>query len=108
MINALRFWESARLPFNLLIAAVVAWMFVPFGSAYGPNAASYIFTYWLGAWFAIANAAYFIVYPIDLLARRYLHGDLVVWRGTLWLFATTIAGAVTYDLMVANIGAALF
>lgn len=106
--SALLFWESARLPFNLLIVLVVAWMLAPISSIEGHSASSYIFSDWLFAWFVIANVLYSLLHPIDYFARRNIRGELVIWRCTVWMFSATVIGALTNELMSVKIGAAIF
>jgi hypothetical protein len=89
--NALRYWELARIPYNLVLAAWSLWLLrsilteMPFAG-------------WMVLILAgvIANVAYTIVYPIDLAIQASDFAD--AWkrygRPTLWL-----AGLITAALL---------
>lgn len=79
--DALRYWELRRIPYNLvLVAVVVAWgvavrthlQWPPWGLAL----ALFVLT-------ALANVLYSAAYPVDILIQRSSFRDL--WRRRRWM-----------------------
>jgi hypothetical protein len=92
--NAIRFWERARIAYNLALAAVVIGYFV----AGLPSSRSQIsFDVFLGLFIlaVLANVAFCAAYPVDIFAQMSSFNEL--WKRTRWvvlaigiLFAATI------------------
>ena len=79
--DAIRFWELRRIPYNLILAAVVVIWVLPFGLG------GVIFT-WQGAlalfvMAALANVLYSVAYCLDVFIQYSSFRDL--WRRRRWM-----------------------
>ncbi len=94
--DALRFWEPARIAYNLTLALITAAMFGPalmsgdmsFTNVSVPN---------LVILAALANIAYSVIYPIDLFVQSSAFREArAYWRWALWGAGTLFAAALTW------------
>jgi hypothetical protein len=78
--DALRFWELGRIPFNLVLAAIVA------GTIWASGVGWYAVVWMAPALFvlaALANLLYCAAYPVDLFVQASAYRES--WRGMRWL-----------------------
>ena len=100
--DAIRFWELRRVPYNLVLAAVVVIWVVPFGLG------GVMFT-WQGAlalfvMAAFANVLYSVAYCLDVFVQFSSFRDL--WRRRrwmLWLAGTLLAVALANVWIISQI-----
>jgi hypothetical protein len=100
--NAIRFWEKARIPFNLVLAAVsigTLWsIFGDIGPAWRYLGQNFLLIFILGV---LANIAYCAAYPIDTLVQLSdFHDGWRKGRWFLWAIGTAFASALTIASIV--------
>lgn len=79
--DALRYWERRRIPYNLvLVAVVVAWMVATRSEIHWPPWGLALALFVLAA---LANVLYSAAYCVDILIQRSSFGDL--WRQRRWI-----------------------
>ena len=107
--NAIRYWERARILYNVTLFAVTCAVFVANLPA-SQDAISFAFARQFFVYAVIANVLYFAAYPVDLLAQS---SDFrSVWLRHRWillvvgtLFASVLAyGASKYVLFALPFG----
>ena len=101
--DALKYWEPARIAYNLVLALITAGMFgpqllsgaMPFSHVSVPN---------LVVLAVLANVAYSVIYPIDLFVQASAFRDArTYWRGALWGIGTLFAAALTWLIVGAAV-----
>jgi len=109
--DALKFWEPARLAYNLALAATVAWQFAPLYSgetAFRYNALELVPQLIVLA--GLANLVFCAAYPLDLFVQASdFRASRGVWRlvilttGTLmgvslaWLMSSGIVAGASFE-----------
>jgi tellurite resistance protein TehA-like permease len=92
--DALKFWELARLPYNLVLAVIAAAL-LSFGRADIEAWLNLALPLFILA--VIANVLYCIAYPVDLLIQASdFRAQRRVVRWGLWAVGTTFAGVLAY------------
>ena len=93
--NAIRFWERARIGYNLVLAAVVIGYFIA-GLPLSRSGLSVDVVFGLFILAVVANVAFCAAYPVDIFAQ--MSGFDPAWRKARWivlfigiLFAAAIA-----------------
>lgn len=98
--DALRFWEIARVPYNLLLAGIVAWFVGQMLTNDVADVWSYVLTPWMLIVAVLANVAYCVVYPVDLFVQASSFRDSRgAWRLAIWLVGAALAGALAWTIM---------
>jgi hypothetical protein len=98
--NAIRFWERARIAFNVVLATIVIGYFV----AGLPSSRERVSTdLWLGLFVlaVLANVAFCAAYPIDIFAQYSTHKS--VWLRVRWavlIIGILFAGTITRFMVV--------
>jgi hypothetical protein len=96
--DALRFWELGRIPFNLVLVAIVAGIL--WASGLRPQAIVWMAP-GLFVLAALANVLYCAAYPVDLFVQASEYRES--WRGVrwlLWALGTVLAGVVAAMTMI--------
>lgn len=89
--DALKFWEPARLFYNLALVATVVWQFMPFFNGVAPFRHDVIALLpQLIVLAGLANVAFCAAYPIDLFVQA---SDFRPSRGV-WRLVIFAAGAI--------------
>lgn len=79
--DTLRYWELRRIPYNLvLVAVVVVWAVVTRSQIHWPPWGLGLALFVLAA---LANVLYSVAYCVDILIQRSSFGDL--WRRRRWI-----------------------
>ena len=98
--DALRFWELARIPYNLaLLAVTIGAAFVERSQCDDcyPVAASQVLT--VGWWAVMANIAYSTVYLVDLFVQSSDFRPMrLYWRSAIWLVGTAFASYIAWPI----------
>jgi hypothetical protein len=103
--DALRFWETARIPYNLvLLALTIAAALVQADECPDCNVLQHIQYGEVFIWAVLANVVYCFAYVPDFFVQ---HSDFrsarVIWRIVIWitgtLFAANIAWSVASGLL---------
>jgi hypothetical protein len=98
--DALRFWEMARVPYNLVLVGIVVWFVWQMLSAQVGDAWGYVLTPWMLILAVLANVAFCVVYPVDLFVQASSFRDARgAWRAVLWLTGTALASAFAWLIM---------
>ena len=94
--DALRFWEPARIGYNLLLAVITALMIGP-PIMSGALPFNFVSVPSLIILIVLANVAYCTIYPIDLfLQASAFREQRRAWRIGLWLAGSLFAGALAW------------
>ncbi len=93
--DAVRFWETRRVIYNVVVAAVfVGWVVLTwphFREANRLQALLFLFTF-----FVAANVCYSAVYVVDVpMQSSFLRARWQRWRLSLWLVGTSVAFVFT-------------
>jgi hypothetical protein len=98
--DALRFWELARIPYNLVLLTIVVLVVGPQFGAMPVNALG-LFVFLA----VLANVLYSVVYPIDIFMQMSAwHEGWRAARFGLWLIGMLTAAWLTFNVSLALAG----
>ena len=100
--DALRFWELARIPYNLVLLLVVVMTIGPQTFGVLPVNALGVFAFLA----VVANVLYCVAYPVDIFMQMSAwHEGWRAARFGLWLIGMLTAAWLTYNVCLGLVGA---
>ena len=101
--NAIKYWETRRLAYNLVLAALVVGQFARVwpGSRVVFELEPFMALFVLAV---LANLCYFAAYVVDIPMQFSVYrAKWLDWRAGLWFFGTLFAAAITFYWLVDEI-----